>query len=343
MSPFIGSEQEGLGGSASPKDLETMFQLIFLTFTAPRRDTTAFQAFTTNVKASLANRGASPLAAFQDTLGVTMAQRHPRALPLTSARVDEIHLDEAMAFYRDRFADASDFTFVFVGAFAPDSIKALAQSYLGGLSALKRKETWKDTGITPPKGVVERTVKKGIEPKSQTQIVFTGPFQYTPENRLAMSALSQVLNIRLREQLREEMGGTYGVSVNASPSRIPRQEYSFGIGFGAAPERMDSLAHEVFVQIDSLKRLGPSAKDLEKVKETQVRSYETNLKQNGYWLSQLAFCDQNGEDPHNILAYRQRVDDLTAEIVRDAARRYLNEKNYVRVTLVPEEKPAEKK
>ena len=340
--PFISAEQEGLSGSASPRDLETMFQLIHLTFTSPRRDSSAFLAFTANTKAALANRGSNPLAAFQDTLGVTLAQHHPRALPLTSARIDEIHLDEAMAFYRDRFADASDFTFVFVGNFVPDSLRALVQSYLGTLPALRRQETWKDRGITPPGGVVERVVKKGVEPKSQTQLVFTGPFPFTPENRHALRSMADVLNFRLREQLREALGGTYGVSVNASPSRIPRQEYAVSIGFGAAPDRVDPLAKEVFAQIDTLKALGPSEKDLAKVKETQIRTLETSLKQNGYWLSQLAFCDQNGEDPHHILSVRAQIDRLNAETVRDAARRYLNEKNYVRVTLYPEEKAGEK-
>ncbi|OGG57274.1 MAG: hypothetical protein A3F84_02120 [Candidatus Handelsmanbacteria bacterium RIFCSPLOWO2_12_FULL_64_10] len=343
VNPFIGSEQEGVSGSASPKDVETLFQLIYLTFTASRRDSSAFLAFTQNTKAALANRGASPVAAFQDTLGVTMAQHHPRALPLTSARIDEIRLDEAMAFYRDRFADASDFTFVFVGNFAPDSLRTLVQGYLGALPSLKRKETWRDTGIRPPRGVVERTVRKGIEPKSQTQLVFTGPFRFTPEERHALRSMADVLNIRLREQLREALGGTYGVSVNASPSRIPREEYSVGIGFGSAPDRVEELTKEVFAQIDTLKGMGPSEKDLAKVKETQVRTLETNLKQNGYWLSQIAFHDQNGEDLRHILSARTLTDRLSAEAVRDAARRYLDGKNYVRVTLYPEEKGEEKR
>jgi len=338
VSPFIGAEQEGMNGSASPKDVETLFQLIYLTFTASRRDSSAFLAFTQNTKAALANRGASPAAAFQDTLRVTLTQHHPRALPMTSGRVDEVRLDEAMALYRDRFSDASDFTFVFVGNFAPDSLRTLVQRYLGGLPALKRKETWRDVGIRPPRGVVERTVRKGIEPKSQTQLVFTGPFRFTPEERHALRSMADVLSIRLREQLREALGGTYGVSVNASPSRIPREECSVSIGFGSAPDRVEELTREVFAQIDTLKTLGPQEKDLAKVREAQARALEVNLKQNGYWLSQLAFYDQNGEDPHHILSARTLTDRLSAEAVRDAARRYLDGKNYVRVTLYPEER-----
>jgi zinc protease len=336
VSPFIGGQQEGISGSASPKDLETMFQLAYLYFTAPRRDSTAFLAFKENAKAALANRGASPQAAFQDTLQVTLAQHHRRARPITSAVVDEVELDEALEFYKNRFADASDFTFVFVGNFTPDSIKPLVERYLGALPSTKRRETWRDVGIVPPKGVVERVVKKGIEPKSQTQLVFTGPFEYTPQNRQAIRSLADVLDIKLREELREELGGTYSVGVGASPSRIPRPEYSFTVNFGSAPERVEQLTQAVFAQIDSLKARGPSPADLAKVKEIQLRGRETSLEQNGFWLSQLAAYDQIGEDPRGILTSDQLVRQLTAEQVRDAARRYLNTQNYVRVTLHPE-------
>jgi len=338
--PFIGDEQEGLTGSASPKDLETMFQLAYLYFTAPRRDSSAFLAFTTNAKSALANRGLSPQAAFQDTLQVTLAQHHPRARPITSERVDEIKLDQALAFYRDRFADASDFTFVVVGNVTPDSLKPLVERYLGGLPSRARKETWRDPGVVPPKGIVTREVRKGIEPRSETRIVFTGPFEYTAANRHALRSLSEVLSIKLREQLREELGGTYSVAVNASPSRVPRPEYALTIGFGSAPDRADQLAQAVFAQIDSLKANGASAADVAKVKEAQIRSRQTSLKQNGYWLSQLAAYDQNGEDPAGILTYESLVAKLTPAAVRDAARKYLNEENYVRVTLYPEARPA---
>jgi zinc protease len=342
VGPYIASEEEGLSGSASPKDLETMFQLAYLYFTAPRRDSSAFEAFKANAKAALANRGASPQAAFADTLQVTLAQHHPRARPISSALIDEVDLNKAMAFYKDRFADASDFTFVFVGTFNPDSLKPLVERYIGGLPSTGRKESWKDVGIVPPKGVVDRAVRRGIEPKSQTQIVFTGPFEYTPENRQSIRALADVLNIKLREQLREELGGTYSVGVGASPERIPRPEYSFTVSFGSAPERADQLTKAVFAQIDSVKAVGASADDLTKVKEMQIRGWETNLKQNGFWLSQLVAYDEAGEDPRAILDYRATIGRLTAERIRDAAQRYLNAGNYVRVTLYPEQAGAAK-
>jgi zinc protease len=336
VGPYIATTQEGLSGSASPTDLETLFQLIYLRFTAPRADTTAFGAFLTNVRASIANRGSSPEAVFGDTLQVTLTQHHPRARPITPGAVDSLDLGTAYRFYQDRFADASDFTFVFVGTFVPDSIRPLVERWIGGLPTLLRRERWRDPGIQAPRGVVTRTVRRGIEPKSQTQLVFTGPFAYSRANRAAIHGLAEVLGIRLREVLREALGGTYGVEVDAAPTRIPRPEYSLGIGFGSAPERADELVHAIFAEIDSLKARGPREQDLAKLRESEIRTRETDRRLNRYWLGQLVFMDQTGEDPATIPDPRGDADLFTADAIREAARRYLDPKNYVRVTLLPE-------
>jgi len=345
-SPQFGALREGLSGRASPKDVETLFQLVHLYFTAPRTDSSAFLAFKQAVQASLANRSASPAAAFQDTLNVTLAQHHYRARPVSAALFDEVDPKRALEFYRDRFADASDFTFFFVGNFSPDSLRPLVQTYLASLPNLKRKEQWKDVGIRPPTGVVERAVKKGQEQKSQTALVFTGAFQDSPTSRIQLAALADLLKIKLREQLREELGGTYSVSVTANSSRVPRPEYSLSVGFGSAPERVEMLVKAVFAQIDSLKRAPPSETDVTKVKEIEIRDRETQSKQNGFWMGQLSSRYEAGEDPRLILNYDKMVQALTPADFQTAAKRYLNTSNYVRVSLFPEnyvEKPAEVK
>ncbi|MGD8866403.1 MAG: insulinase family protein [Gemmatimonadales bacterium] len=336
VSPYVSSLTEGLSGSASPSDVETMFQLIYLYFTAPRRDEQAFQSLTTRIQAFVANRSADPIAAYRDTIQVTMAQHHFRARPASAELYEEMDLDKSFAFYRDRFADASDFTFVFVGTFDPDSLEPLIQSYLGGLPSSGRVENWRDEGIEPPTGVIQKDVYRGIEPKSQTQIMFTGPFEWTRENRYAMASLASVLRIRLREVLREDMGGTYGVGVSGMPSRDPQPEYQFTITFGTAPERLDELTEAVFVQIDSLQRFGPTQEDIDKVKETQRRQREVNLRENDYWLGQLVAADRYGLDPRDILTYEQMVEALDIETVQQAAREYLRTDNYVQVSLYPE-------
>ena len=338
VSPFIASLSEGLSGNVSPQDVETLFQLTYLFFTAPRRDEEAFQSWRARTLGFLANRSADPMAAFFDTLRVTMTQHNFRARPPSPDIYErETDLDRSYEFYRDRFADAGDFTFVFVGAFDPDSLKPLVQTYLGGLPASGRQETWRDTGIRPPTGVVERTVHRGIEPKSQTQIVFSGPFDWTRVNRHHIRSLAEVMRIELREVLREDMGGTYGVGVSASPSKDPREEYKLTISFGAAPDRLEEMTDSVFALIDRLKNQGPAQQDIDKVKEQQRRARETNLRQNSFWLGQIIARVRSGGELRDIPTYDALIDALTAEDVRAAARRYLNVENYVRVSLYPED------
>ncbi|MGH7465023.1 MAG: M16 family metallopeptidase, partial [Longimicrobiales bacterium] len=191
--PMIGSRTEGISGSSTRRDIETMLQLVYLRFMPPRRDSAAFAAYIQANQAMLANRAVSPQAAFGDTITVTMAQHHPRVRPISAATFDAVDLDRAHAIYRDRFADASDFTFFIVGDFAVDSIRPLVQRYLGALPSLKREEAGRDLGIRPPSGVVRKIVRAGAEPQSQTYISFTGPFEYSVEERHLLSSMGEVL------------------------------------------------------------------------------------------------------------------------------------------------------
>jgi zinc protease len=336
VSPYISELDEGISGSASPKDVETLFQLIYLYFTAPREDSSAFRAYQTRVKESLASRGASPQAAFQDTIAVTMAQHNFRARPVTSQLFDEMNLRKSFAFYRDRFADASDFTFIIVGTFDAHQLEPLVERYLGGLPSTHREEHWRDDGIRYPTGVIRKAVKKGLEPKSETEIMFTGDFDFTRENVHTIDALAEVLEIKLRKRLREDLGGTYSVSVQASASRDPKADYEVAIDFGSAPDRVAELTSAVFRQIDSLAVLQNADTDLAKVRETEIRERQTNLKQNSYWLSALATYDRYGWDARKIVDASDLITALNAATIRRAAQTYLNRRNYVQVSLYPE-------
>lgn len=336
VSAFIGSYDHGLSGRASPKDAETLFQLAYLHFAAPRLDSAAVGAFMGNIRAALANRSASPQTAFSDTLSVTMAQHHPRARPVTAATVDQLRPGAAFQFFKARFANASAYTFFLVGNFNLDSIRPLVQRYIGNLPARGAADRPLDTGIRPPPGVVERVVRKGIEQKSQTALVFTGPAVASRQERFALDALGDILDIRLREELREELGGTYGASVSTTAARIPRPEYTVVVNFGSAPERVDTLVRAVFAEIDSLKARGPRAVDLAKYKETAIRTRETDLRRNGWWLQLLLNARKENEDPATRFALEPELARLTPLVIQAAARTYLNQDRYVRVTLLPE-------
>jgi zinc protease len=313
-----------------------MFQLIYLYFTAPRKDSSAFTAMRERIEAQLQNRALSPMAAFQDTVQVTMAQHHPRARPASVELYRKMDLNRSIAFYRDRFADASDFTFFFVGSFSPDSLKPLVQTWIGALPSLNRKETWRDVGVRPPTGVLKKEVRRGVEPRSQTSLLFTGSAEYTRQTRYSLRSLGDVLELRLRERMREDLGGTYGVSVGASVSKDPDSEYSVSISFGSAPERVDELVKAAFEEMQKLKDSGAITTDIAKVKETQRRQRETAMRQNGFWLGQLEVCYRDGIDPRDLLTYERLIDSLSPIMVRDAARKYLRQDNYVQISLFPE-------
>jgi zinc protease len=333
--PSIGELTEGISGAASPVDLETLFQLIYLYFQGPRKDTTVFRILQQQMEAFLPNRGADPREVFADTLQVTMAQGHPRARPLTTETFAEVDLDEAFAFYQDRFADASDFTFILVGAFEPDQIRPLVETYLGGLPDLDREESWVDLDMDPPVGVVEREVRKGVEPQSQTRIIFTGPFDFTFDNRLGIRIMTSILETRLREVIREDMSGTYGVGVSTSYEPVPEPRYSISISFGSDPERVEELVTAVFDVIRKLQEVGPTAEDVQTALEQERRGKEVNVLENGWWVSQLRSSYLYGMDPL-LLIDESRMERVTTETVRRDAGLWLRLDNYVRATLLPE-------
>jgi zinc protease len=265
-----------------------------------------------------------------------MAQYHYRERPFTVQMVDSINFDKAMKFYRSQFSDASGFTFFFVGNFDSVTIKPFVEQYLAALPPLNREETWHDSGIKPPKGVISKKVMRGIEPKSLVRIMFTGPFEWSRQNRYDFESLLEYLNIKLREVMREDKSGVYGVSASGSPSLHPRKEYGLTISFGCSPARVDELVAVALQQIDSLKNTKPGDDYVVKVKEIQRRQHEVNLKQNGWWLNSLRFSYVNGGDPKGILRYPGLVDSLSASAIQEAAGKYCDMNNYVEVVLVPE-------
>jgi zinc protease len=336
----IGDSFESLSGAASPRDLETLFQLVYLKFGEPRVDSAAVEAYRTQARNALADRGRSPEYLFSDTIRAVLSQHHPRAMPVSSAIFDHLDIQRSVEIYRDRFADASDFTFFITGTFQPDSIRPLVLRYLASLPSTGRVEEGRDLGIRPPTGVIHRVVRKGLEPKGITQIVFTGDYDFSRESLYTLNALGDLLRLRLREALRENLGGTYGVDVRAGGSGMPRPQYQVSIGFGADPTRIDELTGVVFAQIDSIQRTGPTPDELQKVREMELRSRETDLRTNRFWVLQMMSYDRAGWDLRDILHFPEFANELEPADLRSAALRYLRPSNYVQVSLLPEKLPA---
>jgi len=314
-----------------------MFQLLYLSFTAPRKDEAAVQSWMTRTRAFIENRDSQPSTAFSDEWSRRMFLDHPRRQPFTAETLDKIDLDRALEIYRERFADAGDFTFVLVGNFVPEEIKPLILTYLGGLPSTGREESWRDLNIERAQGATRFEVQKGLEPKSRVRLTFLGDAEYSRQAQHDMRSLASVLSIRLREVLREDKGATYGVGVNGGISRRPRESYSFTVSFGCAPENVDELIEAVFTEIKSLQTDGIDESYLEKVRETQSRRRETSLRENGFWRRALESAYNYGTDPLLILDYDSLVESVSSERVQAAAERYLASDRYLLGVLNPEE------
>jgi zinc protease len=315
-----------------------MFQLIYLRFTAPRADPEQFEAMKARLLPMLANQQARPEVAFRDALVSALTQDNPRARPLTPASVAQMSLDRSMAFYKSRFADASDFTFVFVGSFDVETMKPLVERYLASLPALHRVEAPVDRGIRPPAGVVERQVTRGLEPRSQVAIVFTGPFQNDPVHRLLIKTMGQMLAGNLQQTLREDLGGTYGVSVDSHFEKFPTAQYQVSVSFSCDPARVADLTAAAWKEIREFTQDGPSPEHLAGARSALERDLEVGFQENTELLDELMTRVEYGEDIADVFNLRPLYDRLTTAALRDAAQEYLNPRRYVQVTLRPEGK-----
>jgi zinc protease len=335
-SAVISDLSEGVSGRASPKDLETMMQLTWLRLTSPRADSSAFNALLQQFDQVLKNKDANPAAVFSDTVQMTLAGGHPRVRALSVEMLQELNLDEMLAIYRDRFADLGDFTFLFVGNVDLAVLKPLVEQWLAPLPAAGRKEAFKDVGPKLFSGQIDKTVRKGIAPQSQTAILMAGAAPWSREDAYLLSSVGEVLEMRLLDRLRESLGGTYSVSVSAQYARTPRQEWQLVISYGSAPEKAESMFAAVQQELDSLRRVPPSAAEVERIREQQRRELELARKQNGYWLSTIRSRLENGDDLGTIGHEDPMIASLTAEKLAAAAKRYLTEANRARFVLLPE-------
>ena len=331
----IDSYSQQVTGSSTVRDLETMMQLVYMHFTAPRLDTGAVRAWQRRVRTQLEGRDASPQNHFRDSVSLTLAQHHLRGMPLTPEQVDAMDLGRALEIYRERFGTPGDFTFVIVGSFEPDSIRPLVARYLGGLPAKASDEGWRDTGMRFPSGVVEKEFRFGREPRSRTAIVFTAPFTHGVDRHFALGAMSQVLQTRLRERLREDLGGTYSVMSHAMIHSVPERSSMVEIIFDAAPERADELAKEVFAEVEALRKSGPSQAEVDKVREESSRQLELAVENNRYWLSQILSYVQMERPLEGLADAEAPTKELTAAQIQEMARKYLDPARYVRVTQLP--------
>jgi len=338
VTPFIDENFEGMSGGSTPQDLETMFQLLYLRFTAPRADATVFAAMAAGARELLASRTASPSFVFHKTINDALTASDPRRQSETAATVDQWNLEKSMAFYKARFADASHFTFVFVGSFTPDAIKPLVETYVASLPATHAHETWRDVETALPDGAIEKTIAKGIAPRSEVAIVFYGPFQYDGTRRMALRAMTRVLESRLSEAIREELGGTYAISADPAARKVPRPQFTLAIDWTCDPARTNDLVKRVYQEVEKLRTEPLSAAQMSIVRDLLTRETERAADDNGYFLDRIAgrYADGEAADLASALDPQKQIDALNAAEIQQAAKSYLDMSRYVKVVLMPE-------
>lgn len=335
--PYIGSFDEGMRGAASPKDLETMFQMIHLYFTKLDKDPEAFASFISKQKAFLGNILSNPNISFSIALGEFTNEGNPRYTGFPTAEdLDKANYDLAYEKYKERFANAGDFNFYFVGNIDEAKIAEYAELYIASLPGGSAKETYNIPSFRPKSGAHEFIYKKGTEPKSQVNLIFRGEAEYNEKDARAMGALGEILTIKLLEKLREDEGGVYGAGAKGSISKIPYGNFNLSISFPCAPENAKKLATASIAELQKIIENGPTEIDLDKVKKALLLSHKEDLEQNRYWLSLIKNADYYKTDFNSIMNYEENINALTAKDIQNVAMRYLTG-GHIKAILLPED------
>lgn len=332
----IGQNTENISGNCRVADFETMLQLAYLKMTEPRIDEESFQSYVNKNRNLYKNLAQEPSNYFYDTLNKILAQNHPRGNYLPEENDwNRINYNRVIEIYKDRFADASEFTFIFVGALDTEQMKPLIAKYLGVLPSINRKETYMDLGIRPPKGSVSENIYKGEEPKSLAVLSFNKEAAYDKTDAFLFSQLGQHLSRRYLEVLREQMSGVYGVSASATLFQVPYERASLRITIPCSPDNVDSLIVAAINEIKDVQQNGVKEEDLVKLREIYKREKEKKLEENKYWLSALKNCYMYNYDFEDIESF-DRMKDITSEALQRIANEYIDINNYIRVVLYPE-------
>jgi zinc protease len=338
-SASIANYMQGVNGFSTKKDLSTALQLLHGSFTAVRKDPEMFEVLKQQIKVQLENKDKDPGSVFSDSVSYIMGNYHPRRKPFTVEDLAKLNQDKALAIFKERFKNAGQFQFTFVGSFSPDSLQPLVEKYIASLPGTAEKEQYKDPGLRYPDSRISKTIYKGRENKASVRLFFTGMLnEYAEMDDIQLGQLCKALSIRLREILREDAGGVYGVGVNGGIAREPVNSYSIGIQFGCAPENVEKLIALVLEEINHVKADGIAQENLDKVIAEQLRSLENDVKENSYWRYQLEQAFFRGNDPVRINEAPKRIKQITVARTKALANTFFNDDRFIRIVLLPEGK-----
>ncbi|MCJ8208828.1 insulinase family protein [Mucilaginibacter sp. RS28] len=331
----IGERTQNIYGQANNANLENALKLMYAYITEPRKDSAQFHGILERSKASLINRSNDPASVFRDTISAVLGNHNVRRTGPSLEKLNQVNLDRAYTIFQERFKNNGGFTIVFTGSIDTLAVKPLVEKYIASLPAKGKAEEAKDLNIDIPSGWIERKVYKGSEPKATVNLVFSGPFTYSFQNKLKLDALKETLEIRLLERLREDEGGVYSPSVRISTVKYPKQRYNLVVSFGCAPQNVDKLISSVLDEADKIKSSGPTQINLDKFKAEDQRTLETAIKTNGFWQNYILGQLQNQEDMDEINQYSQQLISINTNDVKETAMKYLNGNNFIKLILLP--------
>ncbi len=340
VSPRITNLSASISGSSSVKDFETMLQLIYLYLTSPRKDEALFNAWKEKQKSAVQFAMQDPQTAFVDTFYQTLYQKNalaPIAVP-KPYYFDSINLNRALEIYNSQMSDANEFTFIFTGSFNVDSIKPLLATYIGSLPHTNNQALFADNGVRPAKGDIDLNVYKGTEDKSLIIKYYSGEVAYDPDLALKAQALTEILNIKIIDDLREKLGAIYSGGIFGGLNKLPYNNYTFVLQLPCGSSNVDTLLKAANEEIEKIKTNGPQQTDLDKVKKTWLEQYKVQLKENNFWSSKLQGIYFQNDDPKRIFEYEQNVNAITADDIKNTANKLLTGDNVITAILYPAKK-----
>ena len=337
--PYISNTTEGFRGSTTPKDLEYAFQMIHAYFTDLNFDADAFEGYKQKQSNFFENMISQPNFYFQQEFYTYLNKENPRwnGIVPTAEKWNETDYKLAYNKFKERFSSAGDFEFFFVGNVDDAKMEEFAKKYIASLPSNGTKETAKDLGYRFLKGDIKKVVNKGKDPKSNVTIMFYGDAPYSAKEAVAMTALGEVLTIKLVEELRENESGVYGVNARGSMAKVPYGSYNFNISFPCGPENAEKLTASALAELDKIIKNGPDEKDVNKYKEAEALDYKKKIKENRYWMTNFTRSFTNGSSPEEILTASDKVKEVTAKDIQDVAAKYLSKDKVIGI-LMPEAK-----
>lgn len=339
VSPYISELSEGINANSTPKDLETMFQLLYMTFEQPRFDKVLFESTMTQYYAYIENKKNDPKTTLKDSIALITTSYHPRTLLLNKDFLDQVSLEKIEKVYRERFADASDFTFYITGNITKEEIQPLVETYIGGLNVVKGNEKWVDHGIGMPNGTTQKEIKVAMNtPKATVSIKYgDAKMAYTPENIIYAKLLKGILELRYTEKVREEEGGTYGVGVGCSINQYPENEAKLSISFDCDPEKAHVLVPIIYRELEKIAAEGPTNEDLDKVLESSKKNRAQAFEKNGFWLSAMRSYYWRDMDIVSTSYHEDIVAKVTPADIKAFTTELLEKSDKVELLFLPEE------